>query len=141
MPNSLFLGHALERLWFIFMSKHNRLKNGFLSADVQSLGISGHTRMYEYFLQFQSTVLLNPQILFTFQTQTNTETNKAFKHTEVKLAKTNFATSTCTTTKGKPQVHLNISANLNKAGNTFGQFNVQDKHEYLGRVSIAWILL
>lgn len=72
------------------MSEHNRLQNGFLSADVQSLGISGHTRLYEYFLQFQSTVLLNPQILFTFQIQTNTETNKAFQAHRSKTSKAEF---------------------------------------------------
>lgn len=57
------------------MSEYNRLQNGFLSTAVQSLGISGHSRLYKYFLQVQSSVLLNPQFLFTFQVQPNTETN------------------------------------------------------------------
>lgn len=76
MPHSLFRGHALERSCFIFVSEHNRPQNGFLSTAVQSLGISGHSRLYKRSLQCQPAMLLNPQMFFTFQFESNTETNK-----------------------------------------------------------------
>lgn len=76
MPHSLFRGRALERSCFIFVSEHNRPQNGFLSTAVQSLGISGHSRLYKRSLQCQPAMLLNPQMFFTFQIESNTETNK-----------------------------------------------------------------